>query len=408
MKLRDISRKSVIKKFDLFGCKPHFASPAFTIIEILVVIVIIGILASLSLVSYISIARKATEATLQSDLSNSSNQLKLFQAENGTYPDTTDCTIPDSLTNKCIKPSSGNAYSYQSDNAAYPPSFTLYAKNSDLIYKITSDSAILKVPMICPQNFINVPGSQTYGTDDFCVMKYEAKRVGSTTTPISKASGSPWASVSQADAIAYSSNVAGCVGCHLITEAEWLTIAQNVLSVASNWSGLAVGSGYIYIGHIDNVPYGPLSADTNDANGYFNTGNVANNPQRRTLTLTNGEVIWDFSGNLAEWTSGTATVGQPGISGEVGYTWKEYISVNSLGSLLPNVMPASTDLAGAGTWTASSNGIGRLYSNSGETGLRAFLRSGNWNYTSSAGVLSLNLSYAPDYVSGYNGFRVAR
>lgn len=121
-------------------------------------------------------------------------------------------------------------------------------------------------------------------------MKYEAKQVGATNVPISQAAGTPWVNISQTDAIANSPNVAGCTGCHLITEAEWLTIAQNVLSVASNWSGGVVGSGYIYSGHNDGAPNAALAADTNDANGYYGETNIVGN-QRRTLTLTNGAVI---------------------------------------------------------------------------------------------------------------------
>ena len=40
--------------------------------------------------------------------------------------------------------------------------------------------------------------------------------------------------------------------------AEWMTLAANVLSVPSNWSGGSVGSGYIYSGHNDNDPPNPI------------------------------------------------------------------------------------------------------------------------------------------------------
>lgn len=106
------------------------------------------------------------------------------------------------------------------------------------MYRISDSSPAVEAASIsCPSGFIIVPGSITYGTSDFCVMKFEAKNVGGVAT--SQASGVPWNSISQASAV--STSAAACTGCHLITEAEWMTIAQNVLSVSSNWGEGSVG-----------------------------------------------------------------------------------------------------------------------------------------------------------------------
>ena len=75
----------------------------FTIVELLVVIVVIGILASISLVAFNGISRKAYIASLQSDLSNASRQLKLFQVDNDNYPDYITCTQTDDATHKVPK-----------------------------------------------------------------------------------------------------------------------------------------------------------------------------------------------------------------------------------------------------------------------------------------------------------------
>ena len=177
------------------------SSLGFTIVELLVVIVVIGILAAITIVSYSGISSKAITASLTSDLSNASKQLKLFQVDNSTYPTTIDCSIPDSTTNKCIKSSTGTTYTYQVNNTSSPQTFTIYATktSSDTTYRITSDSQpqpiVSSTITTCPLNFILVPGSSTYNTNDFCVMKYEAKQVGSTTTPISQASGLPWVNI---------------------------------------------------------------------------------------------------------------------------------------------------------------------------------------------------------------------
>jgi hypothetical protein len=239
-------------------------------------------------------------------------------------------------------------------------------------------------------------------------MKYEASQVGSTTTPISQAGSTPWVNISQTSAIANAPNVANCTGCHLITEAEWMTITQNVLGVASNWSSGAVGSGYIYSGHNDGYPYNALAA-SNDSDPYSGTGNSSSSGanQKRTLNLSNGEVIWDLAGNVWEWTNGQTTGHQPGYSADTGYNWRQYNDGSLLqNSFLSTSLPASTGLSGI-TWN-SSEGIGQLYSYYGETGLCGFLRSGSWGNGSDAGVLILNLDRDPSYFNGYAGFRVSR
>src|SRR5690606_20849959 len=90
----------------------------------------------------------------------------------------------------------------------------------------------------CPTGFIPVPGSSLFNQDHFCVMKYEAKKVGNDTgtgtynsawVPESRASGTPWVSISRTQALTEAATA--CSGCHLITENQWLTIAHNVMSV---------------------------------------------------------------------------------------------------------------------------------------------------------------------------------
>ena len=392
--------------------KPNDKDYGFTIVELLVVIVVIGILAAITIVAYTGIQQKAIIASLQSDLTNGSNQLKMYQVtdSSGNYPTAVKCPAVLS-TDICLKSSGSNSFTggYTANNNSSPKTFSLDVYNGTTRYRITNDSApIAMVGITCPTGFIAVPGSATYSTSDFCVMKYEAKQVGATTTPISQASGLPWVSITQTDAIANSPNVAGCAGCHLITEAEWLTIAQNVLNMPSNWSTGVVGSGYIYSGHNDAAPANALVADSSDSNNYAGETNTGGN-QRRTLNLSNGEVIWDFAGNVFEWTNATIAGGQqPGFSGEVGYAWKQWNNVSLIQNGLPAATtPVYTGISGISGWDFAQ-GIGQLESNYGESIVKGYLRGGNWNAGTGAGVLALVLYEGPAQSGAQFGFRVSK
>lgn len=112
----------------------------FTIVELLVVIVVIGILAAITIVSYTGITGRAVVSSLQSDLVSASQQLKLFQVDNSAFPTTLNCSIPDSTTNKCIKPSSGTVYQYTANNNVSPQTYSLYATKNNVKYRATNDS----------------------------------------------------------------------------------------------------------------------------------------------------------------------------------------------------------------------------------------------------------------------------
>lgn len=406
---------------------------AFTIVELLVVIVVIGILATITIISYSGVQNRANIVAIQAQLASDSNLIKMYNVDHGSYPtalDSNNCpTAPEIDTKYCLKNLSGATMSYSGSITT----FNLAISKNGLSYKIT-DMGNIVAGIVCPAGFITVPGSATYGTSDFCVMKYEAKAddngdgIGDTnqttgyntwpanTHPISAsrklvstAVGYPVASISQPNAIAASSSagtVYGCSsGCHLISEAEWMTIAQNVLSVASNWSGGSVGSGYIFSGHNDGLPSNALVADANDLNGYTGTGQISPSNQRRTLTLTNGEVIWDFAGNIYEWTSGQMTGNLP--SGMGSWGWYNWTAVSG-GIFAVNPYPSGTGISGSAGWN-NTNGIGRIYGLSSESRLCEFIRSGFWaDNSGDAGVLALSIGVSPVGIYVGSGFRVAK
>ncbi|MGD8373397.1 MAG: hypothetical protein PVI21_00895 [Candidatus Woesebacteria bacterium] len=249
-----------------------------------------------------------------------------------------------------------------------------------------------------PTGYIRVPGNPKFGTTDFYVMKHEAKNVGG--VPTSQAASTPWGSISQASAIDAARSLGP--GYHLITEAEWMTIAYNALYVGSNWTGGSVGSGALFSGHNDNNPGNALDADTNDANGYYGTGNVSPSNQRRTLTLSNGEVIWDLAGNVWEWTDAQIIGSDQPTVASPGFAWREFTAITKWGAL-NYALPT-----GRG-WN-SSQGLGQIYSDgtSTNTTLYGFIRGGGWGQGSDAGAFSLYLNHTPSFTHAAVGFRVAR
>lgn len=433
----------------------HNFSKAFSIVEILVVIVVIGILAAIVMVSYNGIQAKAYDVSVLSDIDKLDALETNYSLKNNMIGKSYYSTESSNDSDLEFSPSSNNVINVAADSLGYCiRGYNLKGTKNSMTNAFTkeSDSGVCSrispyKTLYCPAGFIVVPGSLTYGTDWFCVMKYEAKvdsngdgngdttyTTGYNTWPndtypvgnggrmlVSSASGYPLANISQTTAItdsaSYTENCS--TGCHLITEAEWMTIAQNVLSVPSNWSGGSVGNGFIYSGHNDNVPANALVADVNDSNSYVGTGNfsgdtsttsgMVGNSQRRTLTLTNGEVIWDLAGNVHEWTNATIAGGQqPGLSGESAYAIKEWNNSSLLMNGLPILsQPSSTGISGITDWS-SIQGIGQLSSNYGESAARAFRRGGLWSGRSFAGVLDLRLNLSSDDMTAGIGLRISQ
>lgn len=175
--------------------KSHLNQSGFTIVELLVVIVVIGILAAITIVSYTGISQRATVASLQSDLSSSAQQFKMFQVINSNYPATisSNCsTTPDTNTNKCLKSSQGNSYTiYNVNNNSSPQTFSLTEMNVNGTTMTITESTgpTIAVDSTSPSKVGNVAAAQN-GTQSVITWDAATDNVGVTAYRI-KQSSSP-------------------------------------------------------------------------------------------------------------------------------------------------------------------------------------------------------------------------
>ncbi len=195
------------------------------------------------------------------------------------------------------------------------------------------------------------------------------------------------------------------MGWHLITNPEWMTIARNIEQVPANWcnpNGTACGAlpgtkGKILAnGHNDNHNEASaggssfnsaLIASVDDSQACYGTTTDGSNTcggtgsQKRTLELSNGQIIWDFAGwTLSDFAPGSlaSVITDNGQNSALGY--------DSFRPSNPN-------------WNAS-NGVGRIYhyssANDTDTTLYGFIRGGNWKHGTDDGAFYMHLTPVPD------------
>ena len=383
----------------------------FTLLEILLVIAAIGILAAIVLVA-INPNRQinqARQAAINSEKNTIEKALQQFLIDTGSHPTLIDGVQRKICSNTVATPDCINIATELVPNyiASIPigTNYTVARGNDGRAYVNTTETA---ANLSCPTGYIRVPGNSLYQTKDFCVMKYEAKTGSATVAATTKAADNPVVSISQTNAItACSLNGAGY---GLITNAEWMTIARNIEAQNSNWRNGIIGSadasgGGLWRGHSDNNPPNALAANIDDNLSYEGTGNANETPvasrERRTHTLSNGEIIWDLSGNVWEWTDDTILgKDQPTVI-STGFSWREYDTITSDGILrYDDYRPSNPD------WNRSQN-VGQIYSDGTITNNTryAFLRGGSWVSTSSAGGFALYLTVTPAGTVSRFGFR---
>lgn len=196
---------------------------------------------------------------------------------------------------------------------------------------INNEGVGFGAPAKCASGFVPVPGNKDFNQPGFCVAKYEMSYVDAD-TPDSSIGATDWntmhyvpgkaivsipnkhpiADVSQTQAIAACASLG--TGYHLITNNEWMTITRNIEANGDNWSTGVVGSGYIYnslsndatrgCGGQTNAVYTSLPRNWAAKTGGSDTANLSSArttcDQKRQHELSNGQIVWDISGNVWE------------------------------------------------------------------------------------------------------------
>ena len=188
-----------------------------------------------------------------------------------------------------------------------------------------------------------------------------------------------------------------------------MTMARDIEANPVNWSGGEVGSGALSRGHSDANPSNAL-AITDADDPLTNTGNEEGNwDQRRTLVLSNGEVIWDLAGNVSEWvdwTTGgeTFAIGPYDCTGE----WIDLFNFDCLGLQPNDYLPGNPMNIPVAEYN-SDYGLGKIYGTNPEKHTEdeagAARRGGLWNYHEKSGIYDLYLNSNYSYKSNSIGFR---
>lgn len=237
--------------------------------------------------------------------------------------------------------------------------------------------------IVCPNWFIEIPWNPLYSQKPFCVMKYEAKikwqddwlflfnnsldsNLFNNALPESRATWTPWTQIKQTDAVLKCKALWSKYD--LISNNQWMSIAWNIESNPKNWSSWIIWDWFIYSwNNNESWNWILLSWSTNDNDWYFwtNDSNVSNPNQKRTLELTNWNVLWDFAGNVWELTNNIIETSKVPNSTNWIDDIREYSSIPSTSYALIDYNTTYTNEINSGilspSWYNSNNWIGWYY-----------------------------------------------
>ncbi len=171
-----------------------------------------------------------------------------------------------------------------------------------------SDEQSEETALQCPDGYVFVKANSSMAVNfDFCVMKYEAKNTDNRATSVPQ--GLPWTVDNVDDAISRCRAVGS--GYDLISNAQWQTIARDLESATDsesrsiNWQdGSNTGASPMNRGHSDSNPNFPCDGLIENVQTDCSSADPSSPfSQKRTHTLSDGELIWDLGGNVVEWTN---------------------------------------------------------------------------------------------------------
>ncbi|MDD2245417.1 MAG: SUMF1/EgtB/PvdO family nonheme iron enzyme [Dysgonamonadaceae bacterium] len=395
---------------------------SFTLIELLVVIVIIGILAGVIIVSTSSSINSAKNAKMVAELSNLS---KSFEGYSHYYVGS--LCIEDTVNNPNFLSYYGLTTVPKHDG--YIAGQTALTTNNCYLYFSDGKEYSIRTPSVGNKGYL-IQESRTQKTQNLqtscdagwipfgnrCIMQYEAKCSNGggntatdggypwsscTETVVSASAGEPITNITQIQAKAACESI----GAHLITNAEWMSLARDIEQVKENWTGGALGSGVLKRGNVGDS----LAGDYDGANPEVGVTN-----DLAKLKLSNGKEIYHLSGNVYEWVDDKISCGTTTCPNTLmpydstpASEWIEYANVSTWGKYSKAELSPLTYFTG-------SLGVGRLYTDNNasagpsDTYTHAFLRSLSWGSTSYAGVFALYLNSSPADSNSSIGFRCAR
>ena len=252
-----------------------------------------------------------------------------------------------------------------------PTQYPLLPRGPDSNRQVFEDGGRVYLAVVapeCPENFIPVPGNTTLGTENFCVMKYEAKK--GLEGPESRPADTPWVSISAVNAASECSSLSRSNfpgEFSLITNRQWMTLVHDLAGVDANWTGGSAGTGTVFKGHIDGTPAEALEV-SDPTDPYDQTGNSSSSgrEQSRTFELSNSEEIWDLAGNVSEWVnwgddplrfSSLADI-ENGPAIDMSPTWRDLTTTVSPLDALDLAPPSSYDHnEGFGRWLRSDGSV---------------------------------------------------
>ncbi len=303
-------------------------------------------------------------------------------------------TVGDTLSMKAFSPASGTLTS------------TITAGSYTTTWKISTG-------VLCPTNYILVPGENGTLQGEFCLAKYEMKILGDSDgyqvynasfVADSRADGTAWRRLNVDQMIAECQALGSSYD--LITNTQWNTVARNISSVASNWSSGVVGTGQLNQGNRSST--NQLEASTNDSEACVNlptfsypgsagtcSDTVWHN-YRRTHKLSNGSVLWDFAGGSWEGVKDTYPDTYSGTD--------DFLSAMIDGTFFKMLLGGQGKTCADPSNATERCGFGYAYLSNARPA-SAIFRGGSASNGRETGVFAIDFDYNRTFNDGAHGFR---